>query len=33
VAFVEGRWFDTGTFESLFEAVEFTRQASLTKKL
>lgn len=33
VAFVKGKWFDTGTFESLFEAVEFARAATLTKKL
>lgn len=26
VAFVEGRWFDTGTFESLYEAIEFARE-------
>lgn len=32
VAFVSGKWFDTGTFESLFEAVEFTRERVLTKK-
>jgi glucose-1-phosphate thymidylyltransferase len=25
VAFVQGRWFDTGTFESLFEAITFVR--------
>lgn len=25
VAFVQGRWFDTGTFESLFEAITFER--------
>lgn len=29
VAFVKGRWFDTGTFESLFEAISFTRESSL----
>jgi glucose-1-phosphate thymidylyltransferase len=28
VAFVEGRWFDTGTFESLFEAITFVRDRS-----
>jgi glucose-1-phosphate thymidylyltransferase len=32
VAFVEGKWFDTGTFESLFEAIEFSRERVLTKK-
>lgn len=31
VAFVKGRWFDTGTFESLFEAIEFSRQRSINK--
>lgn len=31
VAFVEGRWFDTGTFESMFQAVEFARAQVLTK--
>lgn len=29
VAFVEGRWFDTGTFESLFEATVFAREKAL----
>lgn len=29
VAFVKGKWFDTGTFESLFEAIQFARDTSL----
>lgn len=29
VAMVQGRWFDTGTFESLFEAASFARQKAL----
>lgn len=29
VAFVPGKWFDTGTFESLFEAIEFARNRDL----
>jgi len=32
VAFVEGRWFDTGTFESLFEASSFAREKALAEK-
>ncbi|PIR59428.1 MAG: spore coat protein [Candidatus Pacebacteria bacterium CG10_big_fil_rev_8_21_14_0_10_56_10] len=29
VAFVEGEWFDTGTFESLFAATQFARRQAL----
>lgn len=32
VAFVEGEWFDTGTFESLFQAIEFARNQALQQK-
>ena len=31
VAFVNGKWFDTGTFESLFEAIAFERERELVK--
>ncbi|NCN06484.1 MAG: NTP transferase domain-containing protein [Candidatus Pacebacteria bacterium] len=31
VAFVHGKWFDTGTFESLFEATQFVRERELAK--
>lgn len=29
VAFVEGRWMDTGTFEAMFEAIVFAREKAL----
>lgn len=32
VAFVHGKWFDCGTFESLFEATELAREKNLAKK-
>lgn len=32
VAFVNGRWFDTGTFESLFDATVFARERTLSKQ-
>ena len=31
VAFVNGRWMDTGTFESLFEAIQFAREKALNQ--
>lgn len=31
VAFVEGKWLDTGTFESLFEAISLARDKELKK--
>ncbi len=29
VAFVEGKWLDTGTFEAMFEAIKFAREKAL----
>ncbi len=29
VAFVKGQWFDTGTFESMYKAIEFARSKSI----
>lgn len=31
VAFVKGRWMDTGTFEAMFEAISFAREKALAK--
>lgn len=32
VAFVEGKWLDTGTFESLYEAITFAREKERNEK-
>lgn len=32
VAFVKGKWLDTGTFEAMFEAIEFAREKALKEQ-
>lgn len=32
VAFVKGRWMDTGTFEAMYEAISFAREKALQNK-